>query len=80
MNSRANGKRGALDCRNLLREFGYEAHRGQQHQGGAEGPHVIHDIPGVHVEVKRTQAYNPDAWLQQAVADASIVRCECAFR
>ena len=48
MNSRAKGKRGELDCRSLLREFGYEAHRGQQHQGGAESPDVIHDIRRRH--------------------------------
>ena len=36
INSRRKGIRGELDCRNLLREFGYEARRGQQHAGGTD--------------------------------------------
>jgi hypothetical protein len=69
INRNRKGKVGERDCRDLLRDFGYEAHRGQQHAGGIDSPDIIHDIPGVHVEVKRMEAYDPYRWIRQAVAD-----------
>ena len=69
MNSRDKGKRGELECRDLLREHGYTAERGQQRAGGADSQDVKHDIPGVHIEVKRVEAGNPYAWLDQAIRD-----------
>jgi Holliday junction resolvase len=38
MNSRAKGKRGELEIAKVLRENGYDAHRGQQYKGGADSP------------------------------------------
>ncbi len=69
INARAKGKRGELDVRNLFREFGYTAERGgQQGNGGsADNPDVVHDMPGVHAEVKRVEAYRV---VNQAFAQA----------
>jgi hypothetical protein len=38
----------------LLREFGYNARRGQQFAGGGDSPDVVSDLEGFHIEVKRT--------------------------
>lgn len=58
--SRDKGKRGELELRDVLREHGYEARRGgQQGAGGAaDAPDVIHNIPGIHIEVKRVEAFS----------------------
>lgn len=72
MNSRAKGKVGELEWRDVLRAHGYEARRdGQQGAGGsADAPDVRHNIPGVHFEVKRVEAINIGRCMAQAVKDA----------
>lgn len=69
-NSCVKGKVGEREFAALLREWGFEAKRGQQHAGGAGSPDVISNVPGVHFEVKRVQAGNPYTWMKQAVKDA----------
>jgi len=70
VNSRQKGAAGEREFRDVLRGFGFEAIRGQQHSGGADSPDVIHNIPGVHFEVKRTQRGSLYEWLKQACTDA----------
>jgi hypothetical protein len=73
VNSRAKGCRGELMFRDLLREWGYEAERGQQHAGGADSQDVNHNVPGVHFEVKFVEAKSTGTvydWLEQAQRDA----------
>lgn len=67
--SRDKGKRGELELRDLFRAHGHEARRGgQQGAGGsADAPDVIHDIPGLHVECKRAEAFS---WLNRAMEQA----------
>ncbi len=65
-NSRAKGCRGEREIAAILREHGYSARRGQQFSGGGDSPDVVHDIPGVHLEVKRVEALQ----LYPAVAQA----------
>lgn len=67
--SRDKGKRGELELRDVLREHGYEARRGgQQGAGGsADAPDVIHNIPGIHIECKRVEAFS---CLTRAMAQA----------
>lgn len=50
--------------------WGVVSRRGQQRSGSPDSPDIIHDMAGVHVEVKRCEAGNPYAWMQQAVDDA----------
>ncbi len=72
MNSRNKGVRGELEWRDELTRRGYTAERGQQHAGGGDSPDVIHDIPGVHFEVKRTERFSLYAAVDQARRDASL--------
>ena len=63
------GKRGEREVAALLREYGFEARRGQQFSGGGDSPDVVHNIPGVHIEVKLTEAFKLWDALEQAKAD-----------
>lgn len=70
INSREKGKRGEREAVNFLTTIGWMAKRGQQYAGGAESPDVIHDIPGVHLEVKRVERLNLSTAMAQARRDA----------
>lgn len=73
MNSRAKGVDGELEWRDVLRAFGFEAERGQQHAGGAGSQDVRHNVPGVHFEVKLRRTFDPYEWLAQAKRDAGAL-------
>jgi hypothetical protein len=70
--SRDKGIRGELEIRDIVRERGFEAKRGgaQGDGGSADTPDVVHNIPGIHLEVKRTEALNFYAAFRQAQGDA----------
>lgn len=71
--SRNKGIRGELDLRDLLRSYGYEAKRGgQQGDGGAaDSPDVKHNIPDIHIECKRVEAFAVvNRAMEQAEKDA----------
>ena len=70
INSRSKGKRGELEAAALLREHGFEAHRGQQFSGGADSQDLVHNVPATHFEIKRTESLNVYKALDQAQADA----------
>jgi Holliday junction resolvase len=64
------GKVGERELAKVLREHGFEeAKRGQQFRGGGDSPDVV-GIPGVHVECKRVEKFDPYDWMAQAVRDA----------
>ena len=68
--SREKGKRGERAVAALFREYGFtEAKRGQQYHGGPDSPDVI-GVPGLHIEVKRTERLNLYDALAQAKRDA----------
>lgn len=69
INSRSKGKAGELELAALLRSFGFEARRGQQFAGGGDSPDVVHSIPHMHIEAKRTESLNLWAALDQANRD-----------
>jgi len=56
--SRDKGKRGEREVVALLREYGYDARRGQQFRGTKDSPDVIHNMYGWYVEVKLKQQLN----------------------
>lgn len=64
--SREKGKRAEREVAELLRAHGFQARRGVQFQGGADSPDVTHDIDGLHIEVKRTEAFRLYQALEQA--------------
>ena len=70
INSCSKGKVGERECADFLKEHGFEARRGQQFSGGGESPDVVHNIPGVHIEVKRVENFNAYKALEQAKRDA----------
>ena len=70
INSREKGKCGEREACRFLATLGWSAKRGQQYAGGTDSPDVIHDIPGVHLEVKRVERLNLSQAMAQARRDA----------
>lgn len=54
----------------LSRLFGVDAYRGRQYHGRDDAPDVVVDIPGVHIECKRTERLSLYRAMQQAIDDA----------
>lgn len=73
MNSCQKGKRGERELAQFLRDLGVPARRGQQHAGGEDSPDVVSDLPGVHIECKRTEALSIYEAMAQARRDASAL-------
>lgn len=69
MNSRQKGKRGELELAHKLKEYGYEARRGQQYCG-ANGDADVVGLPDIHIEAKRTEKLSLYDAMAQAKADA----------
>lgn len=67
--SRDKGKRGEREVALVLREHGFEARRGQQYCG-ANGDADVIGVPGLHIEVKRTEKFRMYEALDQARNDA----------
>ena len=67
--SRDKGKVGEREVAQLLRDYGFEARRGVQFQGGPGSPDVVHSIPNVHIEVKRCETLSLYKALDQARAE-----------
>jgi Holliday junction resolvase len=70
MNSCQKGKRGEREAAEWLRDRGISARRGCQFSGSADSPDVVSDLPGFHLEVKRTESLRLYPSLDQATADA----------
>ena len=69
--SRNKGKVGERElAHELTRVLGVSARRGVQFRGSPDSPDVIADIPGVHIECKRTERFRLYEALEQAVEDA----------
>ena len=68
--SRDKGKRGEREVVELLKSHDFEARRGQQFRGGSDSPDVIHNIPGVFIEVKRTETMSLYPVLEKAKEEA----------
>lgn len=69
INSRAKGKCGELEFSHFLQSMGVKARRGAQFSGGPESPDVVTELP-VHIEVKRVEALQLRAAIQQAKDDS----------
>lgn len=68
--SRDKGKRGEREIAALFRAHGFNARRGQQYKGSSDSPDIVHDVPGLHVEVKFRENASPYAALEQVSRDA----------
>ena len=69
-NSRSKGIRGELELAAFFRDHGIDARRGQQFSGGPGSPDVVQELPGIHVECKRTETLRVWEALAQATRDA----------
>ena len=68
--SRDKGYRGEAEIVRLLQSEGYDARRGNQyHRHGAEDNPDVLALPGIHIEVKRTESFRLWDALAQAKAD-----------
>ena len=77
--SRQKGKRGEREAAELIRSFGFQAARGQQHSGSPDSPDIRHDIEGLHIEVKRTEKFALYAAIEQARQDARAGDIPCVL-
>lgn len=68
-NSRRKGKEGELELARILREYGFDARRGQQYSGASGDADVI-GLPGIHIECKRVEQLNLAKALAQSTSDA----------
>lgn len=69
INSREKGRAGEAELARVLREYGYDAHRGQQYSGFCGDPDVV-GLPGIHIECKRVERLNLEAAMEQSRRDA----------
>lgn len=69
MNSRDKGARGERELAKRLREYGYEARRGQQFSGANGDPDVL-GLPKIHIECKRVERLNLYDAISQSQRDA----------
>ncbi|MDD6477064.1 MAG: hypothetical protein PUF69_04955 [Eubacteriales bacterium] len=69
MNSRNKGAAGERELAAVLREYGFDARRGQQYCG-ANGDADVVGLPGVHIECKRVEKLNIDNAIEQAISDS----------
>ena len=70
INSRDKGAKYERHIAQVLRDHGYEAERGVQHQGGKDSPDVKHNMPNIHIEAKAVEKLNLWNALAQSEKDA----------
>ena len=76
--SRDKGKRGERELARILRGMGYKARRGQQYEGGSDSPDVV-GLPGIHMEVKRTERFDLEGAMEQARNDCDPFSLPAVF-
>lgn len=69
INSKKKGGRGEREFSEFLRQRGFEARRGVQYQGSPDSPDIVHNIEGIHIEVKRVESLSLYPSLDQAIKD-----------
>ena len=72
INSRRKGAEGERSLCRKLREYGYEARRGQQYAGANGDPDVVTNMEGIHIEVKYCAQGHGSTydWIDQARRDS----------
>ena len=77
--SKEKGKHGEREVAELLRKYGFDARRGQQFSGGDGSPDVVHNIEGLHIEVKRTEKFDLESAMTQAREDSTSEQYPVVF-
>ncbi len=75
--SKEKGKHGEREVAELLRKYGFDARRGQQFSGGDGSPDVVHNIEGLHIEVKRTEKFDLESAMTKAL---SVLKILCSIQ
>jgi Holliday junction resolvase len=70
INSRQKGANGELEVCKLIKQYGFEAIRSQQHCGAAGDEDIIHNIPEHFIECKRYGSPQPDTFFLEAFRKA----------
>ena len=66
--NRERGKRGEREVATLLKGYGYDARRGVQYSGKT-GQADVEGLPGIHIEVKRTERLSIYDAMEQSSGD-----------
>lgn len=69
MNAKVKGNGGERELARILKEYGYDARRGMQYQGGQLEADVV-GLPGIHIECKRVQGLDITKAMEQSIRDA----------
>ena len=69
--SREKGKRGEREWAAVCREQGYDCRRTAQYRGNTGDAGDVEGLPGIHIEVKRTESLRPWDYMTQAAHDAA---------
>lgn len=74
INSRRKGAEGERSLCRKIREYGYEARRGQQYCGANGDPDIVTNMGRIHIECKATAQGHGKTyeWLDQAQRDAKV--------
>ena len=72
INSKQKGSAGERELAAFFKQHGYSARRGQQFSGSPDSPDIVHDIPWLHVECKRTEALSVYTAFKQAIEDGGL--------
>lgn len=70
MNSKQKGKRGELEFAKLCRDMGYDVRRTAQYCGNTGDASDCVGLPGIHIEVKRTERLSIYDAMAQAIWDS----------
>jgi hypothetical protein len=76
---REKGKRYERHVASLFREYGFEAHRGVQYQGGPGSPDVVLGCGGLHIEAKHVNKLNIQNAMDQSVRDSGEDELPCVI-
>lgn len=68
--SREKGKRGEREFALFCRDQGYDCHRTAQYRGNTGAAGDVEGLPGIHVEVKRTETLKLWDYMNQSVHDS----------
>lgn len=71
MMSKRKGARGEREWAAICREQGYDCRRTAQYRGNTGAAGDVEGLPGIHIEVKRTEALRPWDYMTQAAHDAA---------
>lgn len=70
MNSKQKGARGEREFAKACREYGYEVRRTAQYCGNTGDASDCVGLPGIHIEVKRTERLRLTEAMDQAIRDS----------